>query len=306
MKKKFLAGFIMVFFALMAAGCGQEEDRMQSIAVEPVEEFEKEPEEKPVEESARESVEEYDREPAKEPAKENDAEHGSKKTGTGETAESPWKEAVNEERSAYYAVVEKLYTTYTLSDGTELGYGDAMDLSENKFAICDIDRDGKEELVILWTTTYTAGMAGIIYGFDSASGAVKTELLEFPAQTFYDNGIVRVELSHNHGLAGNIDDFWPHTFYQYDKESDAYVVIAEVDAWNKEYYELDYDGTPFPGDVDVDGDGILYRVTIGDSEKLMDLEEYDKWQDSVIGTAKKVEIPFVDMAEENFKTILGL
>lgn len=112
------------------------------------------------------------------------------------------------EKAAYYAVLEKLYTTYTLPDGTELGYDEISDLSWNKFAIYDIDQDGKEELLIQWTDTYTAGMAGIIYGFDSASGTVKAELWEYPLQVFYDNGVVEVGLSHNHGLAGEIDDFY--------------------------------------------------------------------------------------------------
>lgn len=218
-------------------------------------------------------------------------------TNQGETAAG----TENESLEAYYSVLETLYKTYILPDGTNLGYDEISDLSENQFAIYDIDQDGKEELIIVWTSTYTAGMSGIVYGYDNASGNMKTELFEYPAQTFYDNGVVEVLLSHNHGLAGNIDDFWPYTFYRYDKSTDTYLCIAEVDAWNKEYYVLDYDGTPFPDELDADGDGILYRVTIGDDEKLIDLEEYKKWQESVIGGAKKVEIPFVKMTENSIQ-----
>lgn len=207
----------------------------------------------------------------------------------------------NPMREAYSSVLETLYKTYTLPDGTNLGYDEIRDLSLNYFAIYDLDQDGKEELIITWTTTYMAGMTGIVYGYDDASGTVRTELIEFPAQTFYDNGVVEVFLSHNHGLAGEIDDFWPYTFYKYDKGTDVYLCIAEVDAWNKEYYELDYDGKPFPDDMDVDGDGILYKVTIGNDEKLMDLEEYKNWQESVIEGAKKIEIPFVEMTEDNIQ-----
>lgn len=202
---------------------------------------------------------------------------------------------------AYYSVLEKLYTTYTLPDGTELGYDGITDLSWNKFAIYDIDQDGKEELIVLWITTYTAGMSGIVYGYDSASGTVKAELFEYPSQTFYDNGVVKAELSHNHGMAGEIEDFWPYTLYRYDKDSDTYVVAAEVDAWNKAYYETDYNDNPFPDELDVDGDGILYQVIAGEDEKLIDLEEYKKWCESVIGGAQKVEIPFVEMTEGNLK-----
>ena len=56
-------------------------------------------------------------------------------------------------------------------------------------------------------------MSGVVYGFDSGAGAVRAELLEYPLQTFYDNGVVRVELSHNHGMAGEIKRlFRPHIF----------------------------------------------------------------------------------------------
>ena len=208
-------------------------------------------------------------------------------------------------KEAYRFVLENLYQTYTLPDGTALGYDEITDLSWNKFAVFDIDRDGKEELIILWTTAYTAGMSGVVYGFDSGAGAVRAELLEYPLQTFYDNGVVRVELSHNHGMAGEIKDFWPHIFYRYDKNTDQYVLAAEVDAWNKAYYEKDYNEKPFPDDLDKDGDGILYRVTSGKEDKLMDLKEYQKWQDSITGGAKKVEIPFVEMTEKNIKAVSG-
>lgn len=307
MKNKLFMLLMIVFVIVTAAGCGKdEEDPVHSIEVERIEESDLE----------------------------NDAgsaDNGVGKENTGETVDATGEETTKEdltavkgeavkaaepqkteegdkaalqadpEKTAYYAVLEKLYKTYMLPDGTELGCNDVSNLSWNKFAIYDIDQDGKEELIILWTNTIMAGMVGIVYGYDSASDTVRTELLDFPAQAFYDNGVVRVESSHNHGLAGNIDDFWPHTLYRYDCNSDAYAVIAEVDAWNKAYYELDYDGKPFPDELDVDGDGIMYRVTTGGNEELMDLEAYKKWQESIIGEAKKVEIPFVEMTEESIQ-----
>lgn len=59
----------------------------------------------------------------------------------------------------------------------------------------------KEELIIVWTTTCLGNNLIIIYDFDSVTGNVGTELREFILCTFYDNGIVEANLSHNHGLS---------------------------------------------------------------------------------------------------------
>lgn len=306
MKNKLLLSFCILVMIWTAAGCGTDEENLAApIAVEPIEESSQGDEEDLAGEQAdlKETADTSGEETQKEDSLKK--EEKSPKEVETQNAESEGKEKdtsqTDPEKAAYDTVLKNLYKTYALPDGTELGYNEIQALSENKFAIYDIDQDGKEELIISWTTTYTVGMVQIIYGFDSAAGAVKTELLEFPAQTFYENGVVRVELSHNHGLAGSMDDFWPHTFYRYDKNSDTYLVIAEVDAWNKAYYELDYDGSPFPEELDVDGDGILYRITADGKEKLIDLEEYRKWQDSILGESKTVEIPFVEMTEESIQ-----
>lgn len=301
MKKKYLIAFIIAALMLTSAGCSKEEvkeDVNQPIIMEPIEETDQGvtvagTEKESLEDEAGEAEEQAD-------AVKDKAETSKTEAPIlAEDLKAPQEEEFDPVNEAYYSVLEQLYKTYTLPDGTDLGYNEISDLSENQFAIYDIDQDGREELIVIWTTTYTAGMAEIIYGFDYSSNGFTTELIDFPVQTFYDNGVVEVLLSHNHGLAGNIDDFWPYTFYQYDKGADTYLCAAQVDAWNRAYYELDYDGTLFPEELDTDGDGILYRVTAGGHDKLMDLEEYNKWRDSVIGGAKKVEIPFVKMTEES-------
>ncbi len=305
MKNKLFMLLISVFMILTAAGCGkdgEEEDFIQPIVVETIEESEQENDTNHTDNAGEDIGETIDTSGEEAAKGDSTVEKGeAAKTAETQKAEEDDNTApqTDPEKAVYYTALEKLYKTYTLPDGTELGYNEISDLSENQFAIYDIDQDGREELIVIWTTTYTAGMAGIIYDYDYSSNSFMTELIDFPVQTFYDNGAVEVLLSHNHGLAGNIDDFWPYTFYQYDKGADIYLCAAQVDAWNRAYYELDYDGTLFPEELDADGDGILYRVTAGGYDKLMDLEEYNKWRDSVIGGAKKVEIPFVKMTEES-------
>ena len=123
------------------------------------------------------------------------------------------------------------------------GFDGFHDMSENKFAVYDIDSDGKKELIVLYTTTYMAGMTGTVYAYDSSSGTLRAELQEFPSLTFYDNGAVVAEWSHNQGMAG---DFWPYTVYSYNSGTDTYEQTAMVDAWDKSVGEKDYEGTLFP------------------------------------------------------------
>ncbi len=129
-------------------------------------------------------------------------------TVTGTPAE-PNKPADNRDDMyhAYFTALENLLKNHILPDGIDAGE-QLGDMSENKFAVYDVDNDGKEELIVLYSTTITAGMGGYIFAYDSEAGALQTELHEFPSLTFYNNGIVKALWSHNQGRAG---DFWPYT-----------------------------------------------------------------------------------------------
>lgn len=136
------------------------------------------------------------------------------------------------------------------AEGTE-------NLSSENFAICDVNGDGKNELIIQRNSTYVAGQVERVY---SANG---NELLaEYPMTTYYDNGYVAAGWSHNQGVAG--DKLWPYTLYRYDSSAGKYVQEAAVDGWDKSLRDtcLSYDETiiPFPEDVDKDGDGFVYYI----------------------------------------------
>lgn len=277
MKKKILRLITAVSIILLLESCGKENDLIRPAVNETMDESE------------------YESIKNEEPL---EPENGTEESDASQT---------DSIKTEYYSVVEQLYRTYTLPDGTNLGNDGIYPLSNNKFAINDIDQDGKEELLIVWTTTCLANNVIIVYDFDSISGKVRAELREFPSCTFYDNGVVEVNLSHNHGLSCEVDDFWPYTFYQYDQNTDVYAMIAEVDAWEKTYFEKDYNGKPFPDDSDVDGDGIVYKITIGDDETFLDLKEYKEWRDSFIGEVKEMKIPFVEMTEDSIQEgIIGI
>ena len=117
------------------------------------------------------------------------------------------------------------------------------------------------------------------------------------------NGAVVAEWSHNQGMAG---DFWPYTVYSYNSGTDTYEQTAMVDAWDKSVGEKDYEGNSFPDDIDADGDGLVYYIMPGgtyEKNTPVDFEEYTKWRESSIGQAQPLEIPYLELTEENIQKL---
>lgn len=207
-------------------------------------------------------------------------------------------------RNAYISALEDLYFLHSFPPpiGSDNGFFDGDDISDNKFAVYDIDQDGRDELIIEYVTTYNAGMTEIVYEFDVETGKMREEFSEYPPVTFYDNGIVEALYSHNHGMAGDksVDEFWPYQFYRYDPESDTYEAVAKVDAWSVGFAEKDGEGNPFPAEIDEDGDGMVYYATPSGRYGLpMDGREYQSWRESYIGKAEIIRLPLVHLTEEN-------
>lgn len=184
------------------------------------------------------------------------------------------------------------------AEGTE-------NLSSENFAICDVNGDGKNELIIQRNSTYVAGQVERVY---SANG---NELLaEYPMTTYYDNGYVAAGWSHNQGVAG--DKLWPYTLYWYDSSAGKYVQEAAVDGWDKSIRDtyLSYDETtiPFPEDVDKDGDGFVYYIIEEEGGyapvygEPMDYADYALWVARYLGT-NRVDVTYYPLTEKNIALI---
>ncbi len=178
-------------------------------------------------------------------------------------------------------------------------------MSDNRFAVCDIDGDGKRELIIQYVTAPTAGMMELIYDYDNETKSVREQLREYPLLTYYDNGMIEAGWSHNQGLSG--DTLWPYTLWEYDAEADAYRVAAEVEAWDRKISETDPGwNISFPEEIDADGDGVVYYVRpegVSDYIDPIDGPEYEQWRDSCLGDAKTVDVAYGEMTEQNIYMI---
>lgn len=201
-------------------------------------------------------------------------------------------ESNNEVRyKVYQAALLTLIDNCIFPDGSEADSDEG-----SKFAIQDIDGDNREELLISYQAATMAGMQLGIYDYDETTGSIYKELTEFPFAVFYDNNLIAVEASHNHGKSF-IDNFWPYNLYQYDEKADKYQILASVDAWQKEYFEED-----FPIEVDSDQNGIIYYFK-DDAGKVtyLDDTDYQAWRNGYLEKAEIMSIVWNDLEKNSIR-----
>lgn len=242
--------------------------------------------------------------------------------GCGEKAEVPEESGTVENDSAvtelqeaqirhyYGGILSQITAGWQLPDGPldtsslEAGFGK---MSDNHFAVTDIDGDGREELIVRYSNASTAGMFEMIYDYNPAGGGLKCEFSSYPALTYYNNGIIKAEASHNQGWG----DFWPYTLYRYDSKSDSYVEIGSVESWDKAHSEIWYDGQPFPDELDTDGDGTLFQIQKEGEESTFEYKDFkynradvDEWLGAYLAgapeDAKELTIDYQPLESESY------
>ena len=95
----------------------------------------------------------------------------------------------------------------------------------NSYAILDVNFDGKEELV-LQHESVMADTSLYIYGYNEKNETIELLFCDYPALTFYDNGVIIAEASHNQ--SGN--EFWPYTLWMLNKDTGTYEAVVYVDS----------------------------------------------------------------------------
>ena len=169
-------------------------------------------------------------------------------------------------------------------------------IEDEQFAILDVDGDGEEELIVSVSDTYMAGMCEVVYGYDAASDSVRVETQAFPGATYYP-GMMKVPSSHNQGHAGDV--LWPYGIMTYNEASDTYEFTCFVDAWDRNLSETDFDGNPYPEDIDTDHDGYVYLITEGEEQRILNRADYEKWEGSLFAGKEEITIPWQKLTAEN-------
>ncbi len=215
----------------------------------------------------------------------------------GGTAEEPISDSQRTEQNKAYGAI--LWNVYYLGqiEGIQYAFPDSEGNGNGSFAIYDIDGDGYDELLLCFDGGTMASTVEYIWGYKN--GSTHVELCEFPKMSYYDNGIIEADWSHNQGLAG---DFWPYSVYMYNSERDEYQKFGAVDAWDKISTEVT---EHFPDSIDADRDGIVYYILPADwdghyERTPVDGKDYENWKKDYLHNAEEMEdIPFKILNEEN-------
>ena len=240
-------------------------------------------------------------EPAEAAGTEDRAAEEAEGSGAGDAAVEP----MADEYGAYNAKAEEVYlyyldrfaTTGEMPDGTEievLGYGEGD--WTNRYAICDIDGDGKNELIIRIADTIMASITENIYAYDEEGDALLEELWASPVCKYYKDGLA-VESGWSHGTGAENEDFWPFNAFVYDPETDTYELAGFASQYDLSVMkEREWDDR-FPAEADKNGNGIVYDLSDGEDLQTVDDDVYQAWRDSVLGTGTPIDLPWHDISE---------
>jgi len=201
-------------------------------------------------------------------------------------------------KKTYTAVLHNLLHNNILPDGkkNDLAIG-----SDTKFAIEDVDTDGKEELVLLCDSSVMSNMAGYIIGYNEESKKIYTQLIEFPYFEFLQNGNLKAFSSHNQTWG----EMWPYSLYQYIPEDDTYSFVGYVYSEDKKIFELNGVAEKYPDSADISRTGTVYYIDIGNQETApIDEAEYLIWLEENKGNCEKMEIEYLALTEENISLIM--
>lgn len=199
-------------------------------------------------------------------------------------------------REIYREALDNLHDHNMLPGGDEADTS-LGDIETNQFAIFDVDGDGREELIIrISLSASVAGMVELVYGINE-QGELFAELTAFPSLTYYTDGHVTTDISHNQGYAG---EFWPYTLLQYDKDTDAWEQVAFVDAMDKSLMEEMGAADLYPEDADTSGSGFVYYIG---SDEPVDVTEYQAWYDAWHSKTEPIDVPYRALTMENIELV---
>lgn len=204
-------------------------------------------------------------------------------------------------RAAYQFVLQQLAFEHVWPDGADAGFDGGIGfIEENFFALCDVNGDGAEELIVRFITADDEHQQEVVFAWDASAGAVRQVLSAAPGAAYYP-GLVQSFWRFGPTLAG--EGYQPYDLYQYDASAGAYVLLAEANMWSRSVDTVDFKGESYPEDIDAEGAGTVFILTRSGETETLCRRDYDAWLSSVLGSAEALSLPYQPLTEQSIKNM---
>ena len=194
----------------------------------------------------------------------------------------------------YLRTLQDLHDDLILPSGKELELDG--DIEKNRFAVVDIDGDGRDELILEVTQTVPEERFTAVYDID-ADGDLRREVRYEAEVTFWSSGVV---IASYPDAAEHGDDFIPYAAAQYDKEQDTYTEFAYVSALDRDTLAAHGLEDEYPSGADKSRSGRVYCIS-GDTP--VDVTEYETWYASWHDRLHEISVPLAELTEENIRKL---
>lgn len=204
-------------------------------------------------------------------------------------------------RAAYQFVLQQLAFEHVWPDGQDAGFDGSIGfIEENFFALCDVNGDGAEELIVRFVTADDERQAEAVFAWDASSGTARQVLSAAPGAVYFP-GLAQAFWRFGPTLAG--DGYQPYDLYQFDAAAGEYILLAEVNMWSRSVDTVDFKGDPYPDALDAEGAGTVFILTRNGVTETVCKRDYDAWLSSVFDGAEALILPFQPLTEQNIKAL---
>jgi alpha-tubulin suppressor-like RCC1 family protein len=195
----------------------------------------------------------------------------------------------------YYHAIKTLDTTGFLPDGNYCFwyYDEPENYLETKeklggfgIAVCDVDVDGKKEMLIGLRKELSEPYGVLIYRYNEEQRKFEVENGFSSRINFYNNGYVE-----EYWTMPNYDQP-AFTIYQYNPALDTF----EKMFWINGIEDVGIDDY-FPTEQDLDGNGKGYIMSVDGKETYVDDAAYQKMMEQYIDLNKRIDVEWVDFFE---------
>lgn len=205
---------------------------------------------------------------------------------------------MQENRLEVVGLPQKLLARETLLDDDASVNGEEKD----RFALVDIDGDGRQELLFTAMNTISANMGTYVMKYNDKTGKVEF-VARFFMPTFYVNRDVKSGFTHMPEPA--IDGFVYNRYNSKKNKWDS----TDVVRYEKEMFFEDSDYV-YPEKEDKNKNGVVYvrqKWSAKDNKYIVteyiDDDKYPEWENKLL-SSKTIKIYYKDFTNENIKEIL--